>query len=495
MLEQSNTTQLSDKKSSNQTQSTALLHEWQASAEKSQIKPASDQITGNHNKYTSQEIQPVSARNATVPATAPDTSNWSDALQTTLDHPPAALPRYMILVGFLFACMFGTWAWFGTMQEVSQAQGQLLPEGDTYKIQPIVTGEISKIWVKEGDTIQSGQVAIELDTEVLESEVERLSQSLKALTTQLQKTQVLIAQTQYEAAAQQTIADAEIQTQEAAIIESQANISTNQDLVFQLTTDLEANQVRLERLGSLLDEGAISKEYLFDVEQTLRDRHRAMTERQGQVQQALAQSEQLNAQLDLRRAEATKRELEAQEKLKRLQIEADDLEAKLAETNTLLKAAQTNLDQMFLYAPVNGTVASVNISNIGEIIQPGQTIIEIAPAETPLVLSALIPNREVGLVETGMPVQMKFDAFPYQQYGIVSGKVTSISPDSKLDETMGAVYEVEIALNRDHVIHEKKVIPLKAGQTASAEIVIRKRRVIDFLLDPIRQLKEGSLNV
>lgn len=251
----------------------------------------------------------------------------------------------------------------------------------------------------------------------------------------------------------------------------------------------------MERLRSLLEEGAISTEYIFDLEQTLRDRHRIMTEQQGHVQQALAHSNQIKAQLDVIRAESVRQELETQEKIKRLQLEADDLGAKVTETDTLLRAAQVQLDQMFLYAPVNGTVSSVNISNIGEVTQPGETVIEITPADTPLVLSALIPNREAGLVKTDMPVQIKFDAFPFQQYGVVPGKVLSISPDSKPDEQMGVVYEVEIALDRDHVIHEQKAVPLKAGQTASAEIVIKKRRIIDFLLDPIRQLRENPLNV
>ncbi|MEM9482771.1 MAG: HlyD family type I secretion periplasmic adaptor subunit [Cyanobacteria bacterium P01_F01_bin.116] len=449
-----------------------------------------------HNPVKSPERVQPSAQPVSHTVPAPEsTSNWSESLQTTLDHPPAALPRYMILVGFLFACMFGTWAWFGTMQEVSHAQGQLVPEGDTYKVQPVTAGEVSNIWVQEGDSIQAGQLVMEMDTELLQSDVERLSQNLTALTNQLQQTQALINQTQQEASAQRAIANAEIQTQEAAIFESQAHIHTNQTLVTQLTVDLDANESRLQRLQSLLEEGAISTEYLFDVEQTLRDRHRIMTERQGQVQQALAQTEQLNAQLELRLAEAIRSELEAQEKLKRLQLEANNLDAEIAETRTLLKAAQTNLEQMFLHAPVSGTVSAINISNVGEVAQPGQTMIEIAPAETPLVLSAMLPIKEAGLVTKEMGVQIKFDAFPYQQYGVVSGTVMSISPDSKLDEHMGAVYAVEIALEQDYVIHEKEMIDLKAGQTAKAEIVIRKRRIVDFLLDPIRQLKESSLNV
>ena len=440
-----------------------------------------------------QRSQPISSSTITnAPAAA---SNWSEALQTTLDHPPAALPRYMILVGFLFACMFGTWAWFGTMQDVSQAKGQLVPEGDTYKVQPVAAGEVAKLLVIEGDDIQVGETLVELNTDVLTSEVDRLSNNLAALTSQLRQTQTLLAQTRYEADAQRAIANAEMQTQEAAMVESQANVSTHETLVTQLSTDLEANESRLERLRSLLEEGAISTEYIFDLEQTVRDRHRIMTEQQGQVQQALAHSKQIEAQLDLRRAESIRQELETQEKIKRLRLEADDLEAKVTETDTLLETAQVHLDQMFLYAPVNGTVSSINISNIGEVTQPGETVMEITPADTPLVLSALIPNREAGLVKTDMPVQIKFDAFPFQQYGVVPGKVLSISPDSKSDEQMGAVYEVEIALERDHVIHEQQAVSLKAGQTASAEIVIKKRRIIDFLLDPIRQLRKNSLNV
>ncbi|MEM1239219.1 MAG: HlyD family type I secretion periplasmic adaptor subunit [Cyanobacteria bacterium P01_H01_bin.26] len=447
---------------------------------------------------TPKQSQPGSFDSPVAKSTTPSTSditNWSESLQATLDHPPAALPRYMVLIGVIFACMFGTWMWFGTMQEVSRAQGELVPEGDTYKVQPVAAGEVSEILVQEGDTITAGQVVIELDTKVLTSEVERLSQNLIALNSQLQQTQILIDQTRYEADAQQAIATAEIQTQESAIFEAQANMGTHQAIAAQLTVDLAANESRLNRLQSLVDEGAISTEYLFDVEQTLRDRQRVMTERQGQVQQSLAQAEQMHAQLELKKAEATSRALEAREKLKRLHLEADDLEAQIAETTTLLTVAQTNLEQMFLHAPVNGTVSSVHIGNIGEVAQPGETMVEIAPAQTPLVLSAMLPIREAGLVEPDMVVQMKFDAFPYQEYGIVPGRVTSISPDAKQDKQMGAVYNVEIALERDYVIHEDESIAFKAGQTANAEIIIRKRRIVDFLLAPIRQLKKSPLNV
>jgi hypothetical protein len=74
----------------------------------------------------------------------------------------------------------------------------------------------------------------------------------------------------------------------------------------------------------------------------------------------------------------------------------------------------------------------------------------------------------------------------------VSGKVTSISPDTKPDERLGAVYRVEVSLAQSYLTANHQNIKLKAGETATAEIIIRRRRIADLLLDPIRQLQKGA---
>jgi hemolysin D len=135
------------------------------------------------------------------------------------------------------------------------------------------------------------------------------------------------------------------------------------------------------------------------------------------------------------------------------------------------------------------------VRNPGEVTQPGQTLAEIAPANAPLVLTAFLPSQQAGLVQTGMAVQIKLDAFPYQNYGLVAGQVLSISPDATIDKQLGSGYQVEIALRQRSVSDRERVIPLKAGQTASAEIIVRQRRIIDMLLDPIRQIQKSSLKI
>lgn len=422
-------------------------------------------------------------------------SNWSESLQLVLNQPPAKLPQQLLLAGIAFVGMFGAWAWFGQIQNVSYAQGRLIPKGEVYRVQPVVQGEISAILVKEGQQVRAGQAIAKQDSQLAEAEIERLEQSLNATQIQLLQVQGLIDRTRLEWQTQQAIAKANVAAQQAAITEVIARVTTLEQLLAQFQTEMAAHEARLARLRPFVEEGVLPEEHLFEVEQAWRDRQQALTQNRGELQQAMAQSEQYQAKLIQIQAEGRKSDLGAQQQLQQLELEAAELQAKINDASALLKESKTRQEQLLLRAPVSGLVSSLNLHNIGEVAQPGQTIMEIAPAATPLVLSAVLPSQEAGLVEEGLPVQMKFDAFPYQDFGLVSGKVLAISPDAKLDEKLGAVYRVEISLDQPFITRHQSIFPLKAGQTATAEIVTRQRRIADILLDPIRQLQTGGISL
>ncbi|QZZ21094.1 HlyD family efflux transporter periplasmic adaptor subunit [Leptothermofonsia sichuanensis E412] len=422
-------------------------------------------------------------------------SYWSKSLQAVLDQPPASFPNRLILGGIVFSGIFTAWAWFGQVQQVGRAQGRLVPQGDVYRVQPASQGEISKITVKEGQRVYAGQVLVECDSRLDAAEVERLEKQLLAFRLEWVQTQGLIEQAQLGVKTRQAITKADTHSQQIGIHQAQNAVATNQVFLTNLQSDYAAHEARVARLKPLVEQGVLSEEHLFQAEQVLRDRQRSLTQSQGELQKSLIEAERLQSILEKQEAEGKQIELEAEQQLKKLMMQANQLQAKITETKMLLDKARTNLDQKFLYAPINGIVSSLNVQNVGEIAQPGQTIVEIAPADAPLVLSALLPNQEAGLVKEGMPVQIKLDAFPYQDYGVISGKVTSISPDAKLDEHLGAVYRVEIALEQDVITHNDRKISLKTGQTATAEILIRQRRIIDILLDPIRQIQQGGITL
>jgi HlyD family secretion protein len=102
----------------------------------------------------------------------------------------------------------------------------------------------------------------------------------------------------------------------------------------------------------------------------------------------------------------------------------------------------------------------------------------------------------------GLPVNLKFDAYPFQDYGIVSGRLSWISPDSRLASNEAGerggqteFFELEIKLDQTYIYTDGQKITLTPGQTATAEVVVRQRRVIDFILDPFKRLRQTGLRM
>ncbi len=539
----------------------------------------------------------------------PDADNWSTSLHSVLDQPPVSFPQRLILGGLVFSVAFGAWATLGKIDQVGHAKGKLVPKGDIYKIHPTETGKIINLAIKEGQKIKAGQLLAELDPSAAESEVERLDKILDAYRIQLVQEISSIERTRLEAEASQAIAAADKRGAQAAIDRARASTATSksqieqlqadvasqqarkqqlkplekqaqnllsqleidvtsqqarrervkplqnksQDLLTQLQAKVAAHKERIGRLKPLVDEGALSKdvlfqaeeslresenavirsqlgetsqaddraldveqslrdkqtaqirsqlsettavkEKLFEVEQGVRDRTSSIGKMQGQLTEQLAEVDRLQAEAASKQAAARQTQLEKEQKIQQLEMELNQIKSKTAETQTLLAQAKNKLKQRFLYAPVSGVISALNIHNTGEVVQPGQTIAEMTPNQAPLVLEVSLPNREAGFVKTGMPVQVKFDAFPYQNYGVIPGKVVSISPDAKTDERLGVVYRVEVSIDRDSVKANNQTWKLKAGQTATAEIVIRQRSIADILLDPLKQLQKGGMSL
>ena len=478
--------------------------------------------------------------------------DWSPPLQNLLDQPPAMLPKQIILGGMFFFLTFGAWAWFGEVEEVGKAQGKLVPKGETYKVESIELGKISRIAVKEGEEVKAGQLLVELNTSLAVKEVERLEQILAASKIELSQKQAQLEKVNLEYQIHERISAAETLGQRSAInsaknkakvlrqllAQQKAEIEayqTRQKLLYfvpqisqerfeQVNLELEAHKERLARLRELEKSGGVSKEFifqaeqaqrqaklqllenkaqeitnvseqLFQAEQSLRDLNEQKTQSQGELATALKEVEQLEADLKRKQGERSRMILEAEQKIQQFKLEITQIETKIAETQNLLASAQTKLQEKSLKSPTDGVVLSLNVKNSGKVFNPGETIAEIAPDDSPLILSAVMPNQESGFIEIGMPVQVKLDAYSYQDFGTIPGKVISISSDAKSDEKLGLVYRVEIELEQDHIVKDRQSIRFKPGQTATADIIIRSRRIVDLFLDPIKKIQKDGIDL
>lgn len=422
-------------------------------------------------------------------------ADWSPSLQTTLDRPPSALPVWLTLGALVFCTGLGFWAAWGNIEEVSTARGRLVPKGEAHKVNAVDIGRVVALTVREGDRVQPGQVIAQLDSQLDATEITRLEQRLNSLRLEMIQQQQLRATFDAEARNRQTFAAANDRSVRAALAVERSRADSTRSLLAELEVSNRDYADRVERLKPYVEEGAIAREQLFGAEQSLAQSKQEILRVQGELTRS--QREIARLQAEVTKAATTDRSsLDGLARQKQqVDLEISRLRGQMTETTVAIKAAQVQRRRRSILAPVGGRVVDLGVLHPGEVVQPGQLVAAIAPVNRPLVLSALLPVSESGAIALGMAVKLKFDAYPYQDYGLLHGKLSRISLDSKADDQLGQVYRIEVTVDRPIVTAGRKPIALQAGQTATAEIVRRRRRLLDILLEPFAKMQRGGLQL
>ena len=198
--------------------------------------------------------------------------------------------------------------------------------------------------------------------------------------------------------------------------------------------------------------------------------------RLGKLQEELADDQQQLRQL---LATGTPNErLEQQGRIARLQSE--------------IAAVEESLRHTTITAPFSGTITTLNVRRPGTVLEAGQTIATIAPSAAKLVVEAQVPNKDIAFIERGLPVKLKFDAFPFQDYGTIEGTVSEIAPDAQTDKEAGSFYKITITPQQTSIIAKGQPIALRPGLALTAEIVTEHKSILSILFEPLRKLKSAS---
>jgi len=297
---------------------------------------------------------------------------------------------------------------------------------------------------------------------------------------------------------QQLQAQAQISEQEAQLRQIHQRLTSSQT-VYELQQRRAAIvQNQIPRYRRLWQAGAGSQIQLEQIESEYLEQQRLLEQSRSEIQQAQDELEKQQKAYERIVHTGELNGLEGKKQLEELQAQLLEVQAEIDQGENQIASLQFQLQQRVLLAPNDGRVFQMAVNHAGTVLQPGQRIAQIAPEDAPLILRAQMPSPESGFLEVGMPVKLKFDAYPFQDYGVVEGRVRWVSPDSKITETQqGNVqnYELEVVLDRPYVQATDKQVALTPGQTATAEVIIRQRRIIDILLDPFKKLRSGGLEL
>lgn len=404
----------------------------------------------------------------------------------------------LTIVGVMLVAMF--WATVGQIDIVTVAQGKIVPSGHSKVIQPLESGVIRAIHVRDGQSVRRGDVLIELDPTVPGAELDRLRAEQGNMAVEAGRLRAVIRQ-EGEFQPPDGAAPAFVALQRRLLSEQlaeyQARVAAARHVIEQRKAALGATKTTMEQLEAtvpmrtqramafkrLVDQGYVGQlDYL-----------NAERERVEGVQE-LARQRELLAQNQAALAESQKSfHALIYEFQQSRHAELSEKEARLATLNQeLIKAAQRKELQR-LTAPIDGVVQQLAVHTLGGVVTPAQQLLIVVPQDHPMEVEARIENKDIGFVAVGQPVEIKVETFQFTRYGLIEGKVRSISRDAVQVENGALVYAAAVTMDRSSMVVEGKEVSLSPGMNVTVEIKTGQRRLIEYFLSPLMQVKQESL--
>jgi multidrug efflux pump subunit AcrA (membrane-fusion protein) len=380
--------------------------------------------------------------------------------------PPTS--RWLIVLVFLIVTALGVWASVSELDQIARAQGQIIATSRTQVIQSANDGVIERLLVREGESVQKGQVLARLD------------------------------RSQAEAARRDSLG--KVAALKATLIRLQAEVF-NRPLNF--PADVLAHPAFVQNQTELFQrrQGAIRAEVS------------ALEESLALVREELTLSEKLLATGDIGKAEVIRLQKQAAEIKGQItnrrnkyfqdaQAEMTKAEEDLSTQSQALAERTTIFERTEITAPANGVVNNIQLTTPGAKVRPGDVIMELLPTASALIIEAKLKPSDIAFLRKDLPAAIKLDAFDYSIYGVLRGQVIYISPDALFDRTQHgdqAYYRVHIrideaALAERNRAHPGKPVVIQPGMTATVDITTGSQSVLSYMTKPISKTFSESLS-
>lgn len=376
---------------------------------------------------------------------------------------PQAVWAIYLMLALLAAAI--TWAATTRVDEVTRANGRIVPEGREQVIASLEGGILREMYVREGMQVSEGQDLAQLDPtrfEAQQNEGQAKRLALKGTIARLsaESTGRALGFPDDVAAAQRVV-EGETDSYQARKYALDEAVQSNQRSIALVMRELNVAE-------SMAGKGLMSEVEVVRLRRQVNDLRQQTQERINRFRQ------------------------DASADLVRVQNELSQLDEQLAGREDVLR-------RTVLKSPVKGLVKNIRITTLGGVVSPGAPIMEIVPISPRVLVEARVKPSDIGFVRVGQVAEVKLTAYDYTSYGSLRGTVSYISPDALGDaEARGGAapdntyYRVIIRTERTSTLREKgKPLPVLPGMTATVDMRTGERSVLNFLLRPMLKSKEA----
>lgn len=378
--------------------------------------------------------------------------------------------RFFVWISVLFAIAVACFAIWGQYTRKEHVVGYLAPTRGMIRLFTPQIGIVLEKYVTEGQIVEKGEALLVISSEratrttgeTQAAMLAELRQRRDSLQLERSKQQEIDALTSNSIAGR-------IRGLEAEIREAKTHLGLQ-------TQRVNSAKRTMARHEQLLAQGFISEAALQQEEEALIDQQNLLM----QVRQNITS---LTRELDTARVELSSSSLKRATNTAAIERQISELEQQLTEADARRSVVLT--------APADGTVTTI-LAEIGQAINPDTLLLSILPTGAQLQAQLLVPTRASGFIKPTQQVALRYRAFPYQRFGHHLSEVlevgrTVIQPnEARLPVTIEEpVYRVTVRLPQQQVQAYGQAMPLQAGMLLDADIHIDRRRLIEWVFDPL----------
>jgi hemolysin D len=444
---------------------------------------------------------PIFAGNRKSKAT--DQHDFRPILAEIQERPPNPAGRMFLWVLMAFLVIAGLGLFLIEVDVVVSARGKIIPAGDVKTLQPLETGVVSGILVKEGDYVARGATLVEIDPALDTADLEGKEKNLRFSRAASQRIDAVLAEQPFRpnGDTEPELAQAQRRLYETQRALYRSTLSEKEKALREAEASLQGlreERKRLESLHRLVSEEEKRQQSLVKIGALAENRYRDKVKERLQTEKEL---ELKGAQVEegTWKVQRVREEMETFRNSFREKLLAE-LSGNLQGRNTLeseVNSIHFRKQKRQIAAPVNGTVHQLHVKTVGGVVTPAQPVVSIVPENTPIVANILVVNRDIGYVRQGQECIVKVDTYDFQKHGTVEGRVETVSPfnvENKENTSDGYPVFVNLAA-MELKTKDGAVFPLRPGMAVTTEINVGKRRVIEFFLFPIIKYLDEGLKV
>lgn len=371
--------------------------------------------------------------------------------------------RWIIRLALLAFPVLIYWASVSEVDQMVHARGQVIASSRTQIIQSPDGGVIHQILVKEGDSVKPGQLLATMEKDRAKAGYDDSMAKVAAL-------KIKLTRLRAEMNNEPLKFDQELYNY-PQFIKDQEDLYKIRQMTFDadinsLTDMLNLSQKELKMNEPLFETGDISEADLMRLQRGVLETQAKIDERRNRFYQDIS-TEMAKAQEDL----------------------STQLQG-LSERTALLEHTE-------LRAPTDGVVRNIQITTIGGVLRAGDTMMEILPTDSDLIVEFKVSPTDLGFIREGFPAMVKLDSYDYSIYGAMNGTVTYISPDALMEKTQQGeqpYYRVRARIGKKEFRgYRAKDIVIWPGMTVTVDIITGKRSILSYLTKPIIKTLDQSM--